>query len=432
MTIAFTNLFTALGKVVGGLNEWNTARGSTLTSRVSTLRTNIAAVDTDIDDTLTSNASGAVSSGDSWPGYLAQLANDLIIAAVLADRPQTDTSFTACLTELVRQMGVASESLNNYAATVGSVTAVGSPTGTPTFVTAQTDPYTQSNSNFTLPDVYIISTSAEGFQVQGKNADTSPTQPTWPSGNGVNTIVTQIDASTDSIGSDPGFELWDTGPPATPTQWMIVSGTAGTTVAQATDTPITGVGTYALQLQGDAGTGATPLRVRQQVTVSANEVYFIHCYMKRTANPANTGTLTVALRDSSGNVLSGTSNISVATGSIATSWTAVTATLATPTNLPSDGLVYLEIRYNAGNGDTVRVDQVALNLLPALSPVGVRLAIVRGATASVVGDVWTWTITRSSPTASLIRGIDRLLSLTSYTVRIPTSGSPTQADALVS
>ncbi len=432
MAIAFTTLFTALGKVVGALNEWNTARGSTLTSRVSTLRTQLTNIDADLDATLTSDAALAVASGDAWTSALVTYATNLVTEAVLNDRALTDTSFNSCLTELVRQMGVASESLNNYPATVGSATSVGSPTGTPTFVISDVDQYTQAASNFTLPDVYYLTYNGSGHAVQGLGADTNSTRPTWPSGTGVNTLVTETDASATSLAADPGIEEWDDSTPPELVDWEMLSGTYGTTVSRATDTPITGVGTYCLQLLGDAGTGATPLKVRQQVSVAANSVYYVHAYLKRTANPANTGTLTIGLRDSSGNLLSGTSSISVATSACATSWTAYTAVIAVGANLPSDGLVYLEIRYNAGNGDTIRVDQVALNELPALYTAGVRLAIVKGATASVVGDTRTITVTRATPTASLIRGIDRLLNLKSYSVRIPCSGSPTQADALVS
>jgi len=428
MAIAFTDLFTALGTVCGALNAWNTARGADLTSRVSTLRTELIGIDDDLDDTLTSNQELAVSSGDTWVSYLSDIAGRLIVEAVLDDRPQTDQAFTACLTELVRQMGVASENLAVSLATIGSVTAVGSPTGTPTFVVSDLDPYTQARSNWTLPDVLLLTTGASGTAVQGQTAASPATRPSWPSGAGVNTTLTTINAGTTSIGADPGFESWNAGPPISPVSWAILSGTAGTTVNQVTDTPVTGQGTYAMQLFGDG----TTLRVRQQVSVSANEVYFVHAFLKRTAHPANTGTLTVALRDSSGNVLSGTSSISVATSAAATSWTANTAVIATPTNLPSDGLVYLEIRYNGGIGDSIYVDQVSLNLLPALYPVGLRLAVVRGVTASVVGDAWTLTTTRAHPEDSFIRSLDRLLSLRSYTARIPTSGSGTQADSLVS
>lgn len=429
MAINFTRLFTALGKLVGGLNEWNTGRGSTLTSRVSTLRTQLTGIDADLDENLSNSRDSAIAAGDGWPGYFTTVGQEALIAEVVADRPQTDRQFGACLKELVRQMGVAGETLNSYAATVGTVTAVGSPTGTPTFVVSDLDQYTQAASDFTLPDVLLLTTdSTGGMAVQGQSAASVVTRPDWPSGAGVNTTLTLVNAATTSLGADPGFESWNTGPPATPISWTTVSGSAGTTVSQATDTPITGQGTLCLQLLGDGST----LRVRQAVTVNASEVYFLHAFVKRTANPANTGTLTVALRDSSGNVLSGASTISVTTSAAATSWTALTAALATPKNLPSDGLVYLEIRYNGGVGDTLRIDQVALNLLPALYVGGLRLAIVKGVTASVVGDAWTHTTTRATPTASLIRGLNRLFTLTSYTDRIPTDGSPSQADALVS
>ena len=426
MAIAFTTLFTALGKICGGLNDWNTARGSSLDSRISTLRTQVTGISPELDANLTTAGDSAVAGAEVWPSYLASLAADTIKAAVLADRPQTDTSFSGCLTELVRQMGVSSESLADNAATVGAASAVGAPTGTPKFVVSDLDGYTQAASNFCIADVLnIVLQSADVAAVQGKSATSSQTHPDWPSGSGVNTSLTLVNAATTSIGSDPGFESWNTGPPVTPTNWTIVSGTAGTTVSRATDDPVSG--TYSLQLLGDGST----LNLRQAVSVSANTVYFIHAFVKRTANPANTGTLTISLRDASGTLVSGTTSISVATSAAATSWTANTTALATPATLPASG-VYLDIRYNGGVGDTLRLDSVALNPLPALYTGGIRLAIVKGITAGVYGDTWTQTTTRATPTASFIKQLNRLLSLTSYSVRIPCSGAPTQADALVS
>lgn len=429
MAINFTRLFTALGKVCGALNEWNTSRGSTLTTRVSTLRTQFTGIDADLDDDLTTNQNNAVTSGDVWVSYLTQMCQRLVIDEVLNDRPQTDQQFTACLTELVRQMGVAAESLATSLATVGSVTAVGAPTGTPTWVVSDLDALRQARSDWTLPDVLLLTAVGNtSVNVQGQAAVTPETRPTWPTGAGVNTTLTQINAATTSLGADPGFESWLAGPPISPVSWTILSGTAGTTVSQASDTPVTGQGTYSLQLLGDG----TTLKVRQQVTVSAGECYFLHAFVKRTANPANTGTLTVSLRDSAGTLLSGTSNISILTSAASGSWTANTAALVTPKNLPTDGLVYLEIQYNGGVGDTLRLDQVALNLLPTLYTGGLRLAVVKGVTATVTGDAWTHTTTLASPTAAFIRALNRLLALTNYSVRIPTSGAPTQANALVS
>ena len=425
MAIAFNTLFTALGKIVGGLNEWNTGLGATLDARVSTLRTQVTGIDPDLDDDLTVNKEAAVSAGSGWVGTLSTLAANTISEAVFNDRDLADRSFNGAFTELVRQMTASGESLATSVATIGSVTASGVPTGTPTFIVSDLEAVRQQRSDWTLPDSYVIQYTPSGWSVQGLTAAVPSSAPNWPQGSGVSTFLTGTNAGTTSLGSDPGFELW-TGTPVAPTQWTIFAGTAGTTVNRAADTPVTGVGQYALELVGNA----TTLSVRQAVNLTASTVYYLHAFVKRTANPANTGTLTVALRDGSGTLVSGTTAASVTTAAASTSWTPITVALTTPSILPS--AVYLDIRYDGGAGDTVRVDQVAVNALPALYANGLRLAIVNGVTAPVAGDTWTLSVTRASPTASFIRGLDRLLSLGSYSVRIPTSGAPTQADALVS
>ena len=250
MAIDYGRLFEALGKLCGGLNEWNTARGSELDARVAELRTQLVGIGPDLDDSLTASRNTAVGAGDSWVGYLANAASNALRTEVLNDRPLTDTGFGSCLAELVRQMTIDGQSLATSPATVGSVTAIGSPVGTPRFLVSDLDPITGAASNFVLPDVYIVTATAPTvFSVSGKSA-VRPTDPTWPTGTGVNTSVTQIDASATSLGADPGFETWS-GSPAVPTFWTTVAGTPGTTVAQATDTPVTGAGTLCLQLLGE-------------------------------------------------------------------------------------------------------------------------------------------------------------------------------------
>lgn len=421
MAIAYTTLFTALGKLVGGLNEWNTARGSSLTSRASTVRTQLNGIGPDLDAQLTQTVSGTVSGGEQLAQYYALTAQQTLTQAVLNDRPLPDTSPATVLSELVRQMGVDGETLAASPATVGSVTAVGSPVGNPRFVVSDLDSRTGAASDFVLPDEYLIRAVQGGHLIQGKPLDQPATAPTWPSGTGVNQVVAELDASVTSLGLDPGFEQWS-GSPLAPDRWTIVTGVAGTSVVRVTDGP---TGTYAMSLVGN---GSDTLTVRQSVTLAPNSVYFVHALTKRTANPANTGTLTVAIRDGGGTVVGNT--VSVATSAIATSWAHNVAVVVTPTDMPAE--TWLEIRYNGGSGDTVRLDQVAVNPLPELYAGGLRLAVVRGVTATATGDTRTLSVTRSSPTASLLRGLDRLLNLRAYTSRIPTGGSPTQADSLVS
>lgn len=418
MAINFTRLSTAWGKLLGGLNEWNAARGATLTSRVGTLRTQFNGIDGDLEDTLSASRDAAIGAAEAWPSYLADRVVAVLAAEVKNDRPFADTSATGLLNELRRQMVVAGESFKTSTCTTVTA-AIGVPVGNPRIVTSDMDRFTGGRGDFLLADVLLLQAQGGGqYAVTGNSSVTPATYPSWPGGGGVASTLLETDPAVSSVGNDPGFTTWTS--PTAPAYWTVTGA-----VAQNADTPDGSA--YSCQF---TGTGSL-ISIRQTVSVQPGQVLAVHFDAKKTASPVNTGTLVVRLEDAAGNALSGsvTVNVSAVTGS----WVGYTGALWVPTTAPST--VYVAFRYTGGAGDTVRVDRLSLVDAPELYPAGLRLAVFAGTTAAVAGDAWTLTTTVDGGTTlstQMIRGLDRLIGLSSYPLRLPTNSVPTQADALVS
>lgn len=458
MTIAFTRLFTTQGLHCGGLNEVNTYRGTTLADRRADLVTQLATstVYGELVSTPYSNYAAARDAENTYVGTLQTLALAALLADVDADRPGAGASLTAALPELRRQMVIAGESLNACRGTV-TVADVGTPAGDATFVFSTYEPVTGLPTDFLVPDVYLIQCTAdrsqdgtayaETYSLLGKTADSLPTDATYPSGTGLDTAVTVIDPATDeSVVSNGGFDTWTV--TNIPDDWTLVSGTvAGTNVLKkiSDDPRGTDADNISLRL---VSTGAL-IKLRQEISVTANTKLHVHFRVKDVADPGTDWAVSLLLVDSTGANLAGNasySNIvsSAAAGSLSADWAnAVTGTFLVPAVLPADGEVYLEIRMHQSGALTTApantaecyVDHVSLIEAEALYDGGPSLIGFSGRTEAVVGDARTATVALDSgaPSAYLIRGMDRLLGLAAQVVRIPTvnDASETQTDALV-
>lgn len=457
MAINFTRLFTTEGFLCGALNETNVFRATDLEGRQTTLITQFGTspVYGEFVSPLYDTIDAAQSAQDSYLSALGSLSDGAILNEVRADRPLTDASRAAALEELVRQMRVASQSLNECPGTV-VVADIGVPVGDHKFVFGTREGLTGRVTDFLVPDVYLIECEAdrsqggtafaETFSVIGKPADSLPTDATYPSGTGISASVTAVDPGSDGgIVTDGAFPNWSgTGNNTPNAPWALFGSTAaGTHVFRSTDTPRSSG--YSMNLVGD---GIVVPKVRQAITVDASTQYTFHLRLKKILDPGTDWAVSAILTDSSGTTLTGNgaySNVltSATAGSVAATWAnVVTGSFCTPAVLPSGG-VFLEIRFHEFGALTtapaatasVNVSFVSQQAEAPLYSGGPTLVAYSGITEGVVGDARTATVALSAgvPSTYLIRGIDRLLvgGLATAVVRIPTSGAPTQSDALV-
>lgn len=416
MAINITRLATCWGKLVGALNELNTFRATTLGTRATTLKSQYASINDTLDDDIDETLLAEQAANDVWVSYLGAKVVEVLKDEVLNDRPFADTSTLGLLTELARQMGVSGDSFRTSPSTVVTA-AIGSPTGTPTFWVSTVDPYTGVAGDFVLPDVYLFrAADAASLSVTGNALVSPPTNGDWPKGGGVITGVTVTDPSVTTVGTDSGFESWTS--PTVLSSWTTVSGSISQVVH--------GTG-LAVQV---TGTGGSINPLKQLVGVSAPGVYAVHASLRRTAG-AGSGNVTIRLENDAGTqigALTFTQSVAGLTGSFAS----YTGTLHVPAGVT--GNVWLSFTTNAGGTDTIQIDDVALVIPVDLYQNGPKVVVFKGATNTVLGDAWTVTVTNTvTPiSGSLIRGVDRLAGFAAYPVRLPTSGAPTQADALVS
>lgn len=218
-----------------------------------------------------------------------------------------------------------------------------------------------------------------------------------------------------------------------PDQWELLVGTAGVDVVADADGVHTGEGS--LELVGD---GSTLPRLRQRLgdpagtapTLVPREVYLLAFRVKTGGLTPATGTLRLAVTDSSGTPLSGAS-VTFAAATAAGTWSTVATTFASPASIPSGLEVRLEATVALDATKSVLVDDVVLVRMVELYPGGPRVAVVRGETDAAVGDRYEIDVANPNGTATLLGAIDRLVGLRAAGVRLPVSTSGTLTDALL-
>lgn len=449
MSIDFTQLFTALGSYVGALNETNTYRG-TVDTRVQTI---IALGAPGLNPSILSGIYDAenstISAQSGWLQYLQGLSRNTLIAAVNDDRPIVNDLPTAW-TELIRQMVLNTESLASIASSI-VVTPSGSNVGNGIVALTAKDGSGVAQ-DLMLPDVYFFQVTtdrsrggtnySEGLSIKGTPQANSPTDASYPLGTAVNTSTNFYNPASPSFSLtvDPAFANWSTN---TPTNWTIASGTAGTNVFQQADDPYGGAG-----LSARLHSTGSLIKLRQTITVTPNTVYAIAGKVKVATDAGTHGQVTLSLVDGSGNVITDVSGgnctvTSPSTASIADSaWHSFQGFVVTPTVTPTQ--VNVEIRFHkastfatgADNTNEVYVDHVHMSTAKQLYTSGPYYFAYSSTIPAVTGDLYTATVTIPSSGAAyplrLVVGLDRLLNIRNLSPRIPTSGSPTQDDSLVS
>lgn len=451
MAINFDRLFERLGKFVGGLNEVNTYRGTTLQDRVSDLAALFTTVNPDVVSGIYSANDSAVSSFSAWLTYLSTTAKTIIQEEVYNDRPITN-DFNSAYAELVRQMVAGTESLNSVPSTV-TVTAGGSNVSDGHVIFTNKDGTGQAQ-DLMIPDSYLIqvvndqnrsgTAYAESGSLGGKLADSNPMDYTYASGSGQAATVRFVDPAltTSALNTDPGFSTWTTN---VPTYWTVATGTSGTNVFQVSADPRSGGSGLAARL---VSTGSL-VKLRQTIsTIRPNTVYAVSFKVKVITTTTTNFRISMRLVNASSgatfaddaattHVVTSTASNSINDGN----WHSFSGFLITPKVPPSAG-VALEIvmasasDITAGSTATCEgyVDHAHLSAANQLYTGGPYYQMYSNLLAAVTGDNWTVAVVVPSSGDMedyLIRGIDRLVNLRSLSVRMPTSGSPTQADALV-
>lgn len=447
MSINFTELFTETGFILGIINALNTERGTTVPGYFNDLYTQFQT------DGKTDTIDGYMSSLTSWQGSnasilssLASLASANLIATVNADTPQPDKTLATAMAELISQMQANSQTVK--ASVVGiSGTSGGSNTGNPVFVYS-----TKTKTGLALENLFAetitgettsdsqtggVSAGSETITFQGQYAQTDRLAYDYPKGSGSTLALTLVDASLDEPG---GYSQWlqngnfETFTVAnTPDHWTITVGTAGTQVLESTAQHYDGSASVSF-----VGDSSTLTAIEQEFSVDNTSVilpydqYAVNLWVKCDSIPVS-GVLEIALCDGSGTIIQdaqGNDNkITENLSSLTTSWAAINGVFRTPRVLPT--AVNLRIRFSTAcpTGTTVFMDRLAFARMYQLYQGGPYVSGFSGSTATIDGD--TYTITTTNTRGKFQLGFQQLFNMMSLQMLLPSSGSPTQADALV-
>lgn len=381
------------------------------------------------------------------------LALQTIRDMVEADQPAAARSDLDALNEVIRQMTGAQ---TVQACTVGvTIAALGSPTGTGTQVysTKRGDGLVQENMFAEVGRLVCLADSYSGGATAGRepfryvgesNLGAGQFDYDWPQGSDANTGLTAVSADEDASAGgnllrNGDSESWTGGTPALD-YWNVSGGAWGTDLAQNTSSPFRG----SYDVKWIAGTGATPI-LSQTTNISTGTTaqlkpltsYAVNCWMKR-SGVVTAGVMTFDLHDGTnvindqqGNANSFTQTLSALT----TSYAAVNGTFRLPAVLPST--IKLRRRISTAlTGANVLMDDICLTPLTAAYTGGPGLAVFSGVTPFVKGDTWTVTGTNNRGGASYLATFqalfDRLFGMRGSNLLLPSSGSPSILDSLIS
>jgi hypothetical protein len=382
-----------------------------------------------------------------------------IIGMVEADAPAAARSLSDALIEVRRQMLAGSVTVK--ACTVAAaVAALGTPTGTGVIVasTKRGDGLVQENLFAEVGRIVCTADSYSGGQTAGREqfryvGESSQSGGVfdydWPAGSDAQTALTAVSAddfanTTGNLLSNGNFETWSSD--ATPTlngQSWATTGTAGTDWKRDSGAFR---GSYALRLV--AGTGIlssfaqtfhdTSDNFGTGAALTPNTSYAVNLWMKQGGSVTG-GVLTVELIDGSGTVINdqqGSANsFTKSLSGLTTSYAAVSGVFRVPAVPPAT--VKLRFRVSTAlTGADVFIDDFCVTPLTAVYTGGPGVAVFSGATPFVTGDTWTLTQTNdrggSTYSATFQALFDRFFSARSLGLLLPSSGSPSIADSLIS
>ena len=416
MAISYSNLFADLGKLIKHYNANKTlaqAIEATVDEIIAQLASNEqeAAIN-GLSPTAQSDWEGQhVSRRTTLAGYAAKRLTD--VTTVLLELGSTDLNLGQALFRLIENMTTATASVNASVTTIGSVTMSGTNNGNGTILTTKLlDGFSSpgTRQGVSMPPHYLYADldselacaenheirclsdsfadgqteGAEQFQWTGNLADQANGVATFE-GSGVIASLTTVQGQTSNYLSNADFETFSV--TNTPDSWTIASGVVTTNIAQGA-----GADSYhalaCLKFLGDGV--ATSIKVYQALTIAglqAGRRYVVTARVKASATIAG-GTLTIQL-EGTGYTAGSLEKISIAPGSLPTSYTLYSFNVLLPEELPSD--LALAITWGTTtptNAKNVWIDDVGF--APVTYGAGIGVAVVRGSDPFVRNDRGTF------------------------------------------
>jgi hypothetical protein len=401
-----SRMFTTLGKLVGGLNDVNTYRGTTLKSRTDTVFAQFTTPFPDVPSQLYQTFGSAQLSQDNYIQYLQSLAQQEIIREVVAFRPLIPQSIGPCVQAVQTQMvsvGTAVEySPASIAITPALVDGDAKLIGTAMLPDGST-------ANMALPDSILVTVPrgytngdapySESILLSGLTPSVPPTRWDWPGGSGIQSSIQSTDPALDKglvNGSlSKGFTGWTTDPTVT-------------LVAAVVDNPRVESTATVVSITNSTG-GALPGRIVQTMTnLKGGQLYTWTIKVKRTTNSASYTFNGVLVSSTLGTLVTLTSTASSAL--TLSTWVQLSGFFVTPVNM---GVGTISLKFGSASlpaSESYELCHVGLAGVSPLYTGGPSVVAWSGTKPLTSNDGWSIGVTIGG-TGALQRGIDRLIGL---------------------
>jgi len=371
----------------------------------------------------------------------------VICRTVNADTPLADpNSLPLALAELIRQMVSQSYRVSPMTISASSSAASGNVgTGAIVLTTKRGDGLAQDNQ-FAETGVLTCTGDAqagtatsgsEPFSFAGDYAPASIDGYDWPGFSGATASLTSTDAaaSTPNLLTNGDFEDFTVA--NTPDSWTLSGGTAGTDFFS--EASVIYAGLKALKITGNGSNG--PVIRQTLTTLKPNRVYAVNCWATRSAALSAAGNLTIRLVDGSNATItddqSAANGVTVANSALTGSYAPYNGVLITPKVLPSTVKIQLTSNDAADldNTKSIYIDHFAMAEVAPLYVGGPFCGVFSGATAWMTNDSYSITTANNHNAATYGATwqtvFDRLFSMRSLGLLLPTSGTTLLNDSLI-
>jgi hypothetical protein len=442
----FEGFFTRLGRIAYSVALHNSYRGSTIGTRADIISDQFNSSQQPVRDLLYQNLAQQRAQMSAWPAYDAQMVRQTLIDMANASNPLSAKTVQVAMTALIAQMVADSDTVQ--ANTVSVSVATGSGNVGDAVCIASVKNAAGINMEYVIPELIVLTATNdsqsgavtagyESWSVKSPVAQGDLLSWDWPKGSGVSASITAVPADDggQQLLTNGDFEDWTVS--NTPDNFAILVGSAGTTILRAA---VPYRGTYSLSFVGN---GSQLTSVAQEFNDSTDgttyrllpsTVYALCVSVKVSATPSG-GVLAFSLVDSTNAVINndaGDANtISKDLTTVSTTWVRVSGFFQTPALLPAEPLK-LAVRLTTAleNAKTVYIDDLTMVApLPAYAG-GPYLAVFPGATATVLGDNFTVTVSNNLA-GQLQTWCNRVFSMTSMNMQLPSAtSSPSIPDSL--
>jgi hypothetical protein len=450
------DIATKWGHIFGGVNQFDTFRGTTVNTRANTISADYT---TAVEQRLASEGLynqmlGVDSVLQGTIQYFFSLAQGTLQLACLQDTsfPIKVADATVLLQKLISDMVLSGNTFQEPTVQVGGAisiaasnvtTSIGTPFGNGVIVGTVSNPVPTTAVGamvrmFPLPETVTLECSADSYTdgitpanetfAVGSYASVSVLDSLWPKGSGVSTDFTSQPSSGSDLFKNAYFETWDAVTPNLLSDWSTANLTPGTTIFQTTGA-YTGV--YAVRLT------AAPLNAEIFQLVSGLQGgtnYLAGIRIKR-ATPVTGGVIRVSLRDSLGVVLQDrfganlefTYALTGAAGDYVLTWD------VWPVNVGFPSAVYLSIKVTTAMiaAESVDIDTSELLEMQSLYAGGPDIGFLPGSIPWALGDTYQLVVTNTAGKTTFLRNIQRAYPEISPTLSWPVDSPPTISDALI-